>query len=49
MPFGMKKAPAIFQQMTDQMTDKVIAGLQGCEGYIDDVMIYAESWEEHLD
>jgi len=44
MPFGMKNAPATFQRMID----KVIAGLQGCEGYIDDVVVYAETWEEHL-
>ena len=41
MPFGMKNAPATFQRMVN----RVIADLQGCEGYIDDV---AETWEEHL-
>ena len=44
MLFGMKNAPATFQHMIN----KVIAGLQGCEGYIDDVVVYAETWEEHL-
>ena len=40
MPFGMKNAPATFQRMIN----KIIAGLQGCEGYIDDVVVYANSW-----
>ena len=44
MPFGMKNTSATFQRMIN----KVIAGLQGCEGYIDDVVVYAETWEEHL-
>ena len=30
------------------MINKVITGLQGCEGYIDDVVVYAGTWEEHL-
>ena len=45
MPFSMKNAPAIFQRMIN----KIISGLQGCEGYIDDVVVYANTWEEHLD
>ena len=45
MPFGMKNAPATFQGMIN----KIISGLQGCEGYIDDVVVYANSWEDHLD
>ena len=45
MPFGMKNAPATFQRMIN----KIISGLQGCEGYIDDVVVYANSWEDHLD
>ena len=44
MPFGIKNTPATFQRMIN----KVIAGLQGYEGYIDDVEVYAETWKEHL-
>ena len=44
MPFRMKNAPATFQCMIN----KVIAGLPGCEGYIEDVVAYTETWEEHL-
>ena len=40
----MKNAPATFQRMIN----KIIAGLPGCEGYIDNVAVYAETWEEHL-
>ena len=44
MPFGMKNAPATFQRMIN----KVIAGLEGCQGYIDDVIVYGDTWEQHL-
>ena len=44
MPFRMKNFPVTFQHMIN----KVITSLQGCEGYIDDVVVYAETWEEHL-
>ena len=43
MPFGMKNAPATFQRMVNKLVD----GLYGCEAYIDDVIIYGNSWEEH--
>ena len=36
MPFG---APATFQRMVNRIVD----GLQGCEAYIDDLIIYADS------
>ena len=45
MPFGMKNSPATFQRLINQ----VISGLPGCGAYIDDVIIYSETWEEHLD
>jgi len=44
MPFGMKNAPATFQRMMN----KVISGLDGCEVYIDDLVLYSASWEEHV-
>jgi len=44
MPFGMKNAPATFQRMMNQ----VIAGLDDCEAYIDDLVLYSDSWEEHI-
>ena len=46
MPFGLHNAPATFQRLMNYI-------LQGCEGfagaYLDDVIIYSRSWDEHLD
>ena len=44
MPFGMKNAPATFQRLMSQ----VIAGLENCVAYIDDILVYSDSWEGHL-
>ena len=44
MPFGMKNAPATFQRMING----VIVGLEGCEAYIDDVMVHSNTWDEHI-
>ncbi|KAL6419359.1 hypothetical protein ACFW04_011440 [Cataglyphis niger] len=45
MPFGLKNAPATFQQLMDN----VLSGLQGNElfVYMDDIVIYARSLKEH--
>ena len=44
MPFGMKNAPATFQRMIN----KLVGRMEGCEAYIDDVVIYSDCWEDHL-
>ena len=44
MPFGMKNSPGTFQRLVN----KVISGLDGVVVYIDDVIIYSDTWEEHL-
>ncbi|KAL2089209.1 hypothetical protein ACEWY4_016108 [Coilia grayii] len=45
MPFGLQGAPATFQQLMDQVLD----GARGyASAYLDDVIIYSTSWEEHL-
>ena len=45
MPFGLKNAPATFQRLMDQ----TLSGLQGNEifVYLDDVVLYASSLQEH--
>jgi len=45
MPFGMKNSPATFQRMMNQ----VIAGINDCEVYIDDIVIYSVDWQVHID
>jgi len=44
MPYGMKNAPATFQRLMNTIT----AGIKGCVTYIDDVVVYSDSWEEHI-
>ena len=45
MPFGLKGAPASFQRLMD----RVLIGLQGVElfVYIDDIVVYASTLDEH--
>ena len=44
MPFGMKNAPATYQRMINN----VLSGVQGCGAYIDDLVIYSDSWNQHV-
>ena len=45
MPFGLHTAPATFQRLMNEL-------LRGCQGfagaYLDDIVIFSCSWEEHL-
>jgi hypothetical protein len=43
MPFGLTNAPATFQRM---MT-KLLHGISGCLVFIDDIIFFADTWEEH--
>ena len=36
--------PATIQRLINQM----VGGLEGCEAYIDDVIIYNDSWQLHI-
>ena len=44
MLFGMKNAPTTFQRMVN----KLVRDIDGCEGYIDDVVIYSDNWSDHI-
>ncbi|MBW0479819.1 hypothetical protein O181_019534 [Austropuccinia psidii MF-1] len=47
MPFGIKNAPAHFQRMMDTIfQEEILEGLMVV--YIDDIMIYLETWEDHV-
>ena len=46
MPFGLHGAPATFQRMMDRLHD----GLGDISGaYLDDLVVYSTSWQEHLE
>ena len=40
----MKNAPATFQRMAN----KLVRDIDGCEGYIDDVVIFSDNWSDHI-
>ena len=44
MAFGMKNSPATFQRLINS----VMSGIDGCDAYIDDAIIYSDTLEEHL-
>ncbi|MBW0484597.1 hypothetical protein O181_024312 [Austropuccinia psidii MF-1] len=47
MPFGIKNAPAHFQRMMDTIFQEEI--LEGwMVVYIDDIIIYSDTWEDHV-
>ena len=46
MPFGLQGAPATFQRLMDS----VLQGLENfSSAYLDDLIIFSESWEKHLE
>ena len=44
MPFGVMNAPAVFQQLMQ----RVLSGLQSVSVYLDDVIVYSATLEEHV-
>ena len=45
MPFGLRNAPATFQRLMN----RVIGDMSGCAVYLDDVVVYSDSWEKHVE
>ena len=45
MPFGLKNSSATF----NKMMRKLLHGLANVTSYIDDILVYTETWEEHLE
>ncbi len=44
MAFGMRKTPATFQRLMQT----VLSEIRNCEVYLDDVVVYSMSWDDHL-
>ena len=44
MPFGLHGAPATFQRCMDS----ILGGLPGVLAYLDDIVVFSTSWEDHL-
>ena len=44
MPMGMQAASATFQRIMDVL----LRDLCFCVGFVDDVLIYSDTWEDHL-
>ena len=44
MAFGLKNAGATFQRMVN----RVIENVDGCEAYIDDLVLYSDTWIDHM-
>ncbi|XP_041947558.1 uncharacterized protein LOC121708759 isoform X4 [Alosa sapidissima] len=45
MAFGLRNAPASFQRLMGI----VLAGVQNCEVYLDDIVLHSFSWPSHLE
>ena len=46
LPFGFASSPAIFQRMVDML----LGGMKwvSAVGYIDDIIVYSDTWQDHL-
>ena len=44
MPFSTTSAPATFHRMVNH----IVADIEGCEAYVDDLIVYSQSWEQHI-
>ena len=43
MPFGLTNASATFQRMMGN----ILKGVKGCLVFMDDIIVFSETWEEH--
>ena len=44
MPFRLKNAPSTFQRLMN----KVLTSLESCGVYLDNVVIYSDTWPQHV-
>lgn len=44
MLFGVRNVPATF----DRLTNRVLTGMQSCDTYLDNVVLYSSTWTDHL-
>ena len=44
VPFGIKNPPTTFQRMVNY----IVAGIEGCEACVDDLIVYSQTWEQHI-
>lgn len=47
MPFGLKNAPSTFQRVMDNVLREYLG--KGCLVYMDDIIVYSTSLQEHID
>lgn len=45
MAFGMRNAPSTFQRLMHL----VLHDVQNCDAYLDDIVVYSSTWEEHFE
>ena len=44
MPFGLRNGPLTFQSLMN----RVVGDLEGCAVYLDDMVVYSDSWDSHV-
>ncbi|CAI5657377.1 unnamed protein product [Oreochromis niloticus] len=45
MPFGLRNTPATFQRLMNI----VLGSVRKCEVYLDDIVVYSDTWSEHIE